>query len=95
MAGHCFDYFKTVQRYFQIRIAQGWQVQMDGSTAGVLSVAPRRTGLLIRLHEGSFWGDATRYYLFFPAALGLLFLLISGAVLFIRYYQRKYRRYFK
>lgn len=68
---------------------------MDGSTGGVLSIAPRRKGLLTQLHEGSFWGKAVRYYLFFPAVIGLLFLLVSGAISLFQDYQRQFRRYIK
>lgn len=86
---------KPSKGIFHVRTAGGLQVQMAGTDAEILSILPRRTGLLITLHEGSFWGDDVRYYLFFPAVIGLLLLLISGAVLFYRYYQRQLRRHFK
>ncbi|MCO5113836.1 MAG: PepSY domain-containing protein [Bdellovibrionaceae bacterium] len=44
-----------------------------------------RSSLLISLHEGTFWfGNWGRYIIALPMALSLLFLSISGIVLYFQ-----------
>lgn len=81
--------YKPSKGIIQLRTKNKQLIQLEGSTAEILSIAPRRTGWLIQLHEGSYWGKGVRYFVFLPAALGLLLLLISGGILIFKYYNRK------
>lgn len=84
--------YKPSKGTIQIRTKINTLIQLDGATAKILSIAPRRTGLLIQLHEGSYWSKNVRQYIFIPSALGLLLLLISGGILIIKYYSRKLKK---
>ncbi|NBO23558.1 PepSY domain-containing protein, partial [bacterium] len=46
------------------------------------------TGILIDLHQGSFFTGWAQYLIFLPSGLGVLFLLISGLLIYPR---RKHR----
>jgi uncharacterized iron-regulated membrane protein len=59
-----------------------WEMQIDGTTGEVLGKGIRRASLLTSLHEGAYFGPVVRYGIFVPSAIGVLFLLISGVVIF-------------
>lgn len=59
-----------------------WEVQIDTATGAVLNVAYRRSDLIESLHDGSFFADWTKLYLFLPAGIGLLVLWITGVYIF-------------
>lgn len=60
-----------------------WEVQVDTSTAAVLQVAYRRSDLIESLHDGSWFHDAVKRWVFLPAAVILLGLWLTGIYLFI------------
>lgn len=66
-----------------------WEIQIDGETGQVLGKGVRRASLLMALHEGAYFGPFVRYGVFFVSAWGVLFLTISGLVLFFQSYRRK------
>lgn len=86
--------YKPSKGVIQLRTRDNFLIQLDGASAEVLSIAPRRTGWLIQLHEGSYWGKGARLFVFLPAALGLFLLLVSGAILMVKHYKRKFRKHF-
>ena len=67
----------------KIQVEGGWEVQMDHQTSEVLSVAIRRSGLIESIHDGSFFHDNAKLWVFLPAAIVLLFLWITGMYLFV------------
>jgi uncharacterized iron-regulated membrane protein len=63
----------------KVWLNNGWEVQVDLATAGVLQVAYRRSELIESIHDGSFFGgDWTKIGLFLPAGLTLLLLWLGG-----------------
>ena len=63
----------------KVTLLNGWEVQVDLGTGRVLQTAYRRSDLIEAIHDGSFFaGNWSKLGLFFPAALVLLFLWISG-----------------
>lgn len=60
-----------------------WEVQVDLVTAEVLHVAYRRSDLIESIHDGSYFANWTKLYLFFPAGLVLFMLWATGLYLFI------------
>lgn len=62
--------------------ASSWEVQVDTATAQVLQVAYRRSDLIETIHDGSFFADWAKLYVFLPAGVGLLVLWLSGVYLF-------------
>lgn len=57
------------------------EVQLALRDGAVLQVAYRRSDLIESLHDGSFFGEAAKLYVFLPAALVLLLLYYTGLYL--------------
>lgn len=72
----------------RVRSKNYWEIQIDGASGQVTGNGPRRFPLLIALHEGAFFGPWIRYGIFLPSAIGVLFLLISGVLIFFQPYLR-------
>ena len=58
-----------------------WEIQVDLQTGDVLASSYRRSDLIESLHDGSFFSDAAKLWLFLPNGLVLLGLWITGAYL--------------
>lgn len=56
-----------------------WELQIDLATGEVLSSAQRRSDLIERLHDGSFFADFAKLWIFLPNGLVLLGLWLTGA----------------
>ena len=69
-----------------------WEVQVDTQTAEVLSVAYRRSDLFETLHDGSWFADWTKHYLFLPAGIVLLLLWLTGVYLFTLTEYKKWQK---
>ncbi len=62
----------------------GMEVQVDLYTAEVLQVAMRRSDVIESIHDGSYFTDWMKLYVFLPVGVFLLGLWITGLYLFIR-----------
>ena len=60
----------------------GWEVQIDLQTGDVLQTAYRRSDLIESLHDGSFFTDRAKLWVFLPVAVVVLGLWITGVYLF-------------
>jgi hypothetical protein len=60
-----------------------WEVQLDAATGAVLQVAYRRSDLIEQLHDGSFFSDAAKTWVFLPVAVIVLGLWVTGIYLFL------------
>ena len=58
-----------------------WEVQVDLETGEVLASSYRRSDLIESLHDGSFFTDAAKLWLFLPNGLILLGLWFTGVYL--------------
>lgn len=67
----------------KVRGKSRWEVQLDAFTAEVLSVEYRRSDLIESIHDGSFFGDPAKLWVFLPAAIVLMGLWISGVYLWL------------
>ncbi len=65
----------------KVRAQNDWEVQIDLGTGEVLQTAYRRSDLIESLHDGSFFGDWVKLWVFLPAGLILLGLLVTGMYL--------------
>ena len=72
---------KPSKGVLSFRTKAGFEVQLDSSTGDVLWAAPRRTGFLIELHQGSYFHSGAMTWVFLPTGLGLLVLALTGTVL--------------
>ena len=73
---------RPAKKNLAVRLKDGMEIQLNPQTGEVLKKAPRRTNFLIDLHQGTWLGSIGQYYLYLPTALGLIFLLVSGLVIY-------------
>lgn len=66
-----------------------WEIQLDARNGAILQTAYRRSDLIEEIHDGSFFHDRAKLWVFFPAALGLLVLAFTGLWLFLQPYLRR------
>lgn len=59
-----------------------WEVQVDTHSGAVLSVSFRRSDIIESLHDGSFFADWVKLYVFFPSGIILMVLWGTGIYLF-------------
>ncbi|HAU21760.1 MAG TPA: hypothetical protein DCS24_04045 [Erythrobacter sp.] len=67
----------------KFRSKTGWEVQVDTKTAEVLSVAYRRSDLIESIHDGSFFSDSVKLYIFLPTGILLIIMWGTGIYLFL------------
>jgi uncharacterized iron-regulated membrane protein len=60
-----------------------WEIQLDQGTGEVLQVAYRRSDLIETLHDGTFFHENAKLWIFLPSAVTLLVLWITGIWLFV------------
>lgn len=77
----------------KLRGDSGWEVQVDTATGEVLSVAYRRSDLIEQIHDGSFFSDAVKLYVFLPTGILLILMWGTGIYLFLlpRFRKKKVR----
>ncbi len=66
----------------KIRCKNRWEVQLDTNSGDVLQVAYRRSDLIESIHDGTFFHDSAKLWVFFPTALILTVLWLTGVYLF-------------
>ena len=76
----------------KVRCVNRWEVQLDAATGDVLQVAYRRSDLIETIHDGSFFHEAAKLWLFFPSAIVLLVLWLTGVYLFFLPYYARWRK---
>lgn len=59
----------------------GWEAQIDAQKGDVLQVAYRRSDLIESIHDGSWFADFAKLWIFLPAGILLFFMWVSGGVL--------------
>ena len=69
-----------------------WEVQVDLQTAAVLQVAYRRSDVIEALHDGSWFHDGVKLWVFLPTAVVVLGLWLTGVYLFVLPYAVRWSR---
>jgi uncharacterized iron-regulated membrane protein len=69
-----------------------YEVQVDFQTGAVVQVAYRRSDLIESLHDGSWFGDPVKLYVFLPAAVVVFGLWVTGIYLFVLPFAVRWRR---
>ena len=67
----------------KIRSLNQWEIQIDAATAEILQVAYRRSDLIETIHDGSFFHDNIKLWIFFPTAIILFTMWLTGSYLFV------------
>ena len=70
----------------KVRAENSWEIQIDANTGAVLYAAYRRSDFIESIHDGSFFGDYAKLWVFLPSALVVIGLWITGMVLFFHPY---------
>ncbi len=65
----------------KVQCKNRWEIQIDLATGEILSVNYRRSDLIESLHDGSFFSDPVKLWIFLPNGLTLLGLWCSGVYL--------------
>lgn len=77
----------------KVRGNNRWEIQLDSKTGDVLHVAFRRSELIESLHDGSWFHDSAKLWLFLPSAVIVTILWITGMYLFfVPYLQKRKNR---
>jgi len=67
----------------KVRSNNRWEIQFDTSTGETLSSTYRRSDLIESIHDGSFFHNKAKLWIFLPSGVILLFLWITGIYLWI------------
>ena len=67
----------------KVRANSGWEVQIDTATGDVLNVAYRRSDIIEQIHDGSYFSDAVKLYIFLPTGVLLILMWGTGLYLFL------------
>jgi uncharacterized iron-regulated membrane protein len=76
----------------KVRAKNRWEIQLDAVSGEILQVAYRRSDLIESFHDGSFFHEKAKLWVFLPNGLILLAMWLTGIYLFILPYQVKWRR---
>ena len=60
-----------------------WEIQIDTETGAILQTAYRRSDIIEAFHDGSFFHDSVKMWIFLPSGIILLILWLTGMYLFI------------
>jgi uncharacterized iron-regulated membrane protein len=69
----------------KVRSENRWEIQLDAATGEILQVAYRRSDLIESLHDGSFFHDRVKTWVFLPSAIILAIMLLTGIYIFVIY----------
>jgi CubicO group peptidase (beta-lactamase class C family) len=69
-----------------------WEVQIKIDDGSILQTAYRRSDLIESIHDGSFFGDPVKLWVFLPAGIVLFCLWLTGAWLWLLPYSVKWKR---
>jgi uncharacterized iron-regulated membrane protein len=70
-----------------------WELQLHSATGETLQVAYRRSDLIESIHDGSWFHDSAKLWIFFPSGIVLFGLWLTGMYLFaLPYWVRSRRR---
>ena len=77
----------------KVRAKNDWEIQIDLKTGKVLQTAYRRSDMIESIHDGSFFHDYVKLWLFLPSGIVLLMLWLTGIYMFVLpYWVRGKRR---
>ncbi|MEL6686163.1 MAG: PepSY domain-containing protein [Pseudomonadota bacterium] len=73
---------RTGRGIAKIQAKSGWEIQIDTNTGNVLNVAYRRSDIIESIHDGSFFSDRVKNYIFLPTGIVLIIMWGTGIYLF-------------
>jgi uncharacterized iron-regulated membrane protein len=79
----------------KVRSQNNWEVQIDTQTGEVLQTAYRRSDIIESIHDGSWFHDKVKLWIFLPTGIVLFILWITGLYMLILPYIVKWKRKLK
>ena len=76
----------------KVRAGNDWEIQIDLKDGRVLQKAYRRSDLIESIHDGSYFHDLVKHWLFLPSAIVLLGLWLTGIYMFFQPRWARWRR---
>jgi len=76
----------------KVRGTNGWEVQIDAHTGAILNVAERRSDVIEAIHDGSWFHERAKLWIFLPSAVLVLGLWGTGLYLFVLPYWVRWKR---
>jgi len=76
----------------KVRARNNWEIQIDTFTGKVIQTAYRRSDIIEKLHDGSWFSDKIKLWVFFPSGVILLGLWLTGVYMLARPYYVKLKR---
>lgn len=76
----------------KVRAKNNWEIQIDTFTGEVIQTAYRRSDIIEKLHDGSWFNDKIKLWVFFPSGVILLGLWLTGVYMLARPYYVKLKR---
>lgn len=67
----------------KVRAKSNWEIQLDGATGAVLQTAYRRSDIIASMHDGSWFHEHVKLWLFLPSALVVFALWVTGVYLYL------------
>lgn len=71
----------------KVRAKNRWEVQLASADAKVLQVAYRRSDFFEELHDGSWFSDGAKLWIFLPSAIIMFLLWLTGIYLWLLPYR--------
>lgn len=75
----------------KVQLKEQVEVQMDQQSGEILKIQLRRSDVIEAIHDGSYFSDFTKYWVFLPSAILLFILWVTGIYLFAVTELSKYR----
>ncbi len=66
----------------KVRANNHWEIQIDTESAEILQVEYRRSDIIEAMHDGSWFADAAKYWIFLPTGVIILVLWLSGVYMY-------------
>ena len=76
----------------KVKAKNNWEIQIDTFTGVVIQTAYRRSDIIDKLHDGSWFNDKIKLWVFFPSGVILLGLWLTGVYMLARPYYVKLKR---
>lgn len=72
---------RIVDGVTKVQCKNGWELQIDSASGKILSSAYRRSDLIESIHDGSFFSELAKLWIFLPSGIVLLMLWFTGIYL--------------
>lgn len=75
----------------KVRSTGDWELQIDLGTGAILSSMKRRSDIIESIHDGSWFHDQAKLWIFLPSAIVVTILWVTGIYLFFLPYFAKWQ----